>query len=202
MLRQLLTPSRITDCVQELVCALNRVRNVEQYKLNPVRKRYTIIAKATLHSLRKHEELRLPLGLSDDKLYRTLSLQLNATNSVINTSIESISDRFEVQLQQDRVVGLPPIFLPLAHYNDVEKQDEAATVGLQYLNDVGMISRIGRNIKERLQTAARACRQLCFKHGFALPADLLNSTLPDLLKLFANDRSIINMMISKIQNEV
>ncbi|KAM3497097.1 hypothetical protein MY10362_009537 [Beauveria mimosiformis] len=173
------------SAVELLTVLLNRAQNAEHFAPAVVCKRYTAIAQAMLISARKHEGLWLRSGLSDDNLCRHLSPLLDPTDTAIDISIESISDRFQAQLQKDKVVGLPDIFLPLARHYGLAKQAQVATASVGYLKSIGIITEMGRTDEERLQIAAQACGELCFKHDFTLRADLDDSMLPDLLAKFA-----------------
>ncbi|KAJ3485787.1 hypothetical protein NLG97_g6744 [Lecanicillium saksenae] len=175
----------IAGCVQHLACVLNRARNVEHSEPALVCKRYAAIAQATLISARKHEGLWLRPGLSDDELCQALLPLLDVSDGLNDLSFESISSRLQAQLQKDRVARLPNIFFALTPHYGLETQAQAAKASLDYLKGIGIISQMGHTDEERLQTAAQACGELCFKHDFALRSDLNDSMLPDLLNKFA-----------------
>ena len=188
---QALTKPRIVNCLQNLVCALNRARSsnrsaaqhIKTYLIKIPRcishKRYTAIAQATLVCERKNETLHLQGGLSDADLCRTLSSVLNA-GTCQGDSLEAISDKLQAQLREDRVTGLPVLFSELEHYHSRTEQAKVATRSLDYLKHEGIITKIGECDDDRLQICAQACARLCYSSGFELPRNLSDAALPDL----------------------
>ncbi len=188
---------RIVGQVKILVCALNRARqsiegdtaqhiqNLAYFEPEYAHKRYTALAQATLLSIRKHEKLGVATCLSDYYLCRALSPLLDSTDGTTEASIDTLSDKFQLQLREFQVAGLPDFFFPLRLLNSRAQQTEAVVPSLGFLKNIGIISEIGHSDEERLQFAAQACGELCFANHFELPAGLSDAMLPDLLAKFA-----------------
>ncbi|OAA34478.1 Glycoside hydrolase, clan GH-D [Cordyceps fumosorosea ARSEF 2679] len=147
-------------------------------------KKYTAITQAMLISMRKKEDLRIQLYSSDYNLCRALSPLLESTDWTINDSLDTLSDKFQAQLSKNKVVGLPDCFLPLQRRYCRGEQAEAAKLNLKLLQNLGVISDIGRSDEERLQIMAKVCGKLCFKNTYELPTGLDDTMLPDLLAKF------------------
>ena len=172
------------NCLQDLVCAINRARpskhdadhHIQSYLIEIPDKRYTAIAQATLIGERKKETFDPQKGLSDDDLSKTLSLRLNCQGK----SLDVISEELQARLREDRVRALPALFSELQHYHSRTEQVRVAIKSLSYLKDEGIITKIGDCEDERLQICAQACARLCYTSGFGLPHNLNDATLPDL----------------------
>ncbi|TQV90245.1 Glycoside hydrolase, clan GH-D [Cordyceps javanica] len=163
-----------------------RVQKLADFQPKYAHKKYTALAQAMLISERKHEGLWVQPRLSDYDLCRALSTLLESTDWTINDSIDALSDKFQAQLQEDRVAGLPDCFFPLHGHDSRDEQAEAAAPSLRHLKEIRFISEIGHFDEERLQIAAEACGKLCFKHNLELPKGLDDTMLPDLLAKLAS----------------
>ncbi|KAJ2976465.1 hypothetical protein NQ176_g4936 [Zarea fungicola] len=185
----------ITDLVQDLICALNSARQSiaggAQCTHNPTPfepkvswKRYSAIAQAKLIIARKNADFWVRRGLSDEDLCRVLSPLLDSTGRAIDTSLDSLSIEFQIQLRSDKVADLPQFFFPLQHHASRSEQVEIATSSLNYLETIGIVSEIGHSDEERLHAAAEACGDLCFRNCYELPKGLDDATMFDLLAKF------------------
>ncbi|OAA42777.1 Glycoside hydrolase, clan GH-D [Cordyceps fumosorosea ARSEF 2679] len=138
-------------------------------------KQYTALAQGMLINLRRNKDLVVQPCSNDDEVPRDLLPLLDSSDWPIN-GIDDLSDKFQAQLREDRVVGLPGCFFPLQRHYTYDEQAKAAAPSLCYLREIGIISKIGHSNEERLRTVA--------KNTFELPAILDDTMLPDLLSKF------------------
>ncbi|KAM3505686.1 hypothetical protein MY11210_007876 [Beauveria gryllotalpidicola] len=146
-------------------------------------KQYTALAQGMLIILRRNKDFAVQPCSNDDEISRALSPLLGSSDWPIN-GIDDLSDKFQAQLREDRVVGLPGCFFPLKCHYTHDEQAKAAAPSLCYLREIGVISKIGHSNEERLRTVAKVCGRLCFKNTFELPTGLDDTMLPDLLSKF------------------
>lgn len=113
-----------------------RIQNPADLEPKYAHKKYTALAQAMLISERKHKGLRVQPRLSDYDLCRALSPLLNSADWTIDESIDTLSDKFQAQLREDRVAGLPDCFFPLHSYTSRDEQAEAAAPSLRHLKEI------------------------------------------------------------------
>ena len=111
-LRNILILLRIAQQIKVLIMALNYAQDNSAH-LDLTHKSYTTVAQAKLIKRQHKKNLRVQPCLSDRALYQVLSPLLDHPDQTINSSINTLSYLFKVQLRRDKVVGLPDFYFPL-----------------------------------------------------------------------------------------
>lgn len=89
-----------------------------------------------LISVRKSEDLWVRPCLSDHNLCRVFSPLLDSTGWTIDDSIDALSDKFQAQLREDKLVGLLDSYFPLQRHCSRAKQAEASALSLGNLKGI------------------------------------------------------------------
>ncbi|KAM3499402.1 hypothetical protein MY10362_007338 [Beauveria mimosiformis] len=144
-------------------------------------KQYTALAQGMLIILRRNKDLVVQPCSNDDEVPRDLLPLLDSSDWPIN-GIDDLSDKFQAQLREDRVVGLPGCFFPLQRHYTHDEQAKAAAPSLCYLREIGIISKIRHSNEERLRTVAKPTMttQVAPCDSFMKPSNTGPETAPDL----------------------